>query len=78
MPVDPLCLCLACSFACNSFCGIGHQGGGTYTAVGIAKLCEGLKGSSITTLECAAATPAPMRSSAHHFPHVNTIWNCAA
>ena len=28
---------------------------GTYTAEGITKLCEGLKGSSVTSLECAAA-----------------------
>ena len=26
----------------------------TYTTEGIAKLCEGLKGSSVTSLECAA------------------------
>ena len=28
---------------------------GTYTTEGIAKLCEGLKGSAVTSLECAAA-----------------------
>ena len=28
---------------------------GTYTAEGITKLCEGLKGSAVTSLECAAA-----------------------
>ena len=39
-------------------CGVysGGFGGvyGTYTAEGIAKLCEGLKGSAVTSLECAA------------------------
>ena len=29
---------------------------GTYTADGITKLCEGLKGSAVTSLECAAAS----------------------
>ena len=28
---------------------------GTYTAEGITKLCEGLKGSAVTSLKCAAA-----------------------
>jgi len=28
---------------------------GTYTTEGITKLCEGLKGSAITSLKCAAA-----------------------
>ena len=32
---------------------------GTYTAEGITKLCEGLKGSAVTSLRCAAA---PKRS----------------
>ena len=27
---------------------------GTYTAEGITKLCEGLKGSAVTSLKCAA------------------------
>ena len=30
-------------------------GKGTYTAVGITKLCEGLKESALTSLKCAAA-----------------------
>ena len=38
----------------NALCGIQY-GEGTYTAEGITKLCEGLKGSSVTSLECAAA-----------------------
>jgi len=28
---------------------------GTYTVEGITKLCEGLKGSAVTSLKCAAA-----------------------
>ena len=39
-------------------CGLYYSGGriqGTYTAKGITVLCEGLKGSAVTSLECAAA-----------------------
>ena len=43
------------SLANNQFCGLNMFGGGTYTAEGITKLCEGLKGSTVTSLECAAA-----------------------
>ena len=39
------------SLAYNHLCG----GGGTYTTEGITKLCEGLRGSAVTSLECAAA-----------------------
>ena len=35
----------------NRLCG----GRGTYTTEGITKLCEGLRGSAVTSLECAAA-----------------------
>ena len=38
----------------NYLCGI-NNGRGTYTTEGITKLCEGLRGSAITSLECAAA-----------------------
>ena len=38
----------------NGLCGLSYQGFGTYTTEGITKLCEGLKGSAITALECAA------------------------
>jgi len=38
----------------NQLCGIGIDGG-TYTTEGITKLFEGLKGSAITSLKCAAA-----------------------
>ena len=45
------------SLAGNQLCGLGYfgPGTGTYTAKGITKLCEGLKGSTVTSLECAAA-----------------------
>ena len=43
------------SLADNLICGITRFGDGTYTAEGITKLCEGLKGSELTWLECAAA-----------------------
>jgi hypothetical protein len=36
----------------NALCGVKH-GMGTYTAEGITKLCEGLKGSAVTSLKCA-------------------------
>ena len=42
-----------CSLAANQLCGINSTGSGTYTAEGINALCEGLKGSAITSLKCA-------------------------
>ena len=48
-------LALARSLFGNQLCGLGSHGGGTYTTEGITKLCEGLRGSNITSLECAAA-----------------------
>ena len=42
----------------NQLCGIYYEDGelkGTYTAEGITKLCEGLKGSAVTSLKCDAA-----------------------
>jgi len=45
----PWFLCCG-SLAENQFCGLGR---GTYTAEGITKLCDGLKGSAITSLKCA-------------------------
>ena len=47
-----LLLCYADSLADNALCGVKH-GMGTYTAEGITKLCEGLKGSAVTSLKCA-------------------------
>ena len=43
---------LARSLRWNQLCGLGE---GTYTTEGITKLCEGLKGTAVTSLECAAA-----------------------
>ena len=43
------------SLAGNQLCGLDSRGRGTYTAEGITKLCEGLKGSAVTSLKCAAA-----------------------
>ena len=39
----------------NRLCGLDDEyGNGTYTTEGITKLCEGLKGSAVTSLKCAA------------------------
>ena len=43
------------SLADNQLCGLDWDGDGTYTTEGITKLCEALKGSAVTSLECAAA-----------------------
>ena len=41
------------SLASNCICGMhGVHGKGTYTTEGITKLCEGLKGSGVTSLRC--------------------------
>jgi hypothetical protein len=40
-------------------------GHGTYTAKGITKLCEALKGSAVTSLKCAAAPRACLSVNAH-------------
>ena len=39
----------------DQLCGVDSYGKGTYTTEGIKKLCEGLKGSAVTSLKCAAA-----------------------
>ena len=44
-----------CSLANNHLCGLDDGGRGNYTAKGITKLCEALKGSAVTSLKCAAA-----------------------
>ena len=38
------------SLANNALCGIDTYGDGSYTAEGINALCEGLKGSAVTSL----------------------------
>ena len=42
------------SLASNELCGVNMHADGTYTVEGITKLCEGLKGSAVTSLKCAA------------------------
>jgi len=37
----------------NELCGLDQFGNGTYTTEGFTKLCEGLKESNVTSLECA-------------------------
>ena len=39
----------------NELCGLGYGPRGTYTTEGITELCEGLRGSAVTSLKCAAA-----------------------
>ena len=39
----------------NQLCGLIYNDCGIYTAEGITKLCEGLKGSAVSSLEYAAA-----------------------
>ena len=41
---------MARSLSNNQLCGVDFLGNGTYTAVGITALCEGLKGSAVTSL----------------------------
>ena len=38
----------------NQLCGLDYHGNGTYTSEGITELCDGLKGSAVTWLKCAA------------------------
>ena len=52
-PIDTPCY--VDRLARNWLCGLTQHGSGIYTAEGITKLCEGLKGSAVTSLECAAA-----------------------
>ena len=64
--------CCAGSLAGNRLCGVYNSHGhtwGTYTAEGITKLCEGLKGSSVTSLECAAAQRLLFMSAPADTPH---------
>ena len=54
-----------CSLAGNQLCGVDRYGNGTYTADGITKLCEGLKGSAVTSLKCAAPPSVRLSVNAH-------------
>ena len=56
------------SLANNQICGIDTFFKGTYTAVGLTKLCEGLKGSAVTSLKCAAAPSFCFVSAPHDTP----------
>jgi hypothetical protein len=58
LPVDN-CHSHLCSLGGNQLCGLDNHGRGTYTSEGITKLCEGLKGSAVTSLEYAAALCSP-------------------
>ena len=53
------------SLANNELCGLTSRGSGTYTTEGITELCEGLKGSAVTSLKCAAAPRACLSVNAH-------------
>ena len=62
------------SLESNQLCGLSCFGQDTYTAEGITKLCEGLKGSAVTSLECATpprvfaflSTPVDTAALSHH------------
>ena len=60
LPLSPFC-----SLARNWLCGLNDDGDGEYTTEGFTKLCEGLKGSAVTSLECAAAPSVCVSVSAH-------------
>ena len=47
------------NLANNELCGVNIFGQGTYTAEGINKLCEALKGSAVTSLKCATPERSP-------------------
>ena len=49
----------------NQLCGLIYNDCGIYTAEGITKLCEALKGSAMTSLKCAAPSSVRFRVSAH-------------
>ena len=52
-------------------CGVKY-GSGTYTSEGITKLCEALKGSAVTSLECAPAPVLAFLSTPIDTPHHHT------
>ena len=43
------------SLSFNALCGLDRNGRSTYTAEGITKLCEALRGSAVTSLRCVTA-----------------------
>ena len=52
------------SLANNQLCGVTPWGTGNYTAEGITKLCEALKGSAVTLLKRAAPSSVRLSVSA--------------
>ena len=56
-PIDTLLLPCG-SLGNNTLCGINESGKGTYTTEGIAKLCEAVQGSAVTSLKCATTPTA--------------------
>ena len=58
-----------CSLNNNQLCGVRFRARGTYTAEGITKLCEGLKGSSVTSLRCAIVSVLAIASVPTDTPH---------
>ena len=59
----------------NQLCGLDYEGFGTYTAEGINALCEGLKGSAITSLKCAR--PPDTHTKAVHVSRITVLRNVA-
>ena len=60
----------------NTLCGIDRNGRGIYTAEGITALCEGLKGSAVTSLTWAAppcSLPHAMSLPAEHFSFARSL-----
>ena len=53
MPIDTLPS--RGSLGHNQLCGVDEGERGAYTTEGIIKLCEGLKGSAVSSLRCAGA-----------------------
>ena len=49
----------------NQLCGVNFSGKGTYTTESITKLCEGLKGSSVTSLRCTIGLSVCLSVNAH-------------
>ena len=62
------------SLGSNQLCGLNYRGEGTYPAEGITKLCEALKGSAVTSLECAAAPRVFAFASAPADTHLSPSW----
>ena len=64
------------SLANNALCGLDGRGNGTYTAEGITKLCEALKGSAVTSLECAATPKCSLSCQRPLTLRTPLLWQC--